>query len=534
MIKELKMVKMKKNVCLIILDGWGIGNEDISNPIYQTPTPTFDLIKKHYPFTSLQASGMAVGLPWLEEGNSEVGHLILGSGRIVYQYYPRINLAIENKSFFQNPVITNFFKHIKENKSHGHLIGLLTSGNVHSSFGHLIALLDWVKQTKIFNLKLHLITDGRDSPPQAALELVKKLREEITNRGGQIEIASLSGRFYAMDKENNWPRIKRVYETIVLGKGKRIKSPEDYLLSSYREGFNDQFIEPALVEGDNLIKDNDALFFFNFREDGIKELVQYFNSDEDFLGGVKERPKNLFIATMTQIKINPPPPAAFPAEIINNTLAEVLSKNQKRQLHLAEAAKSAHITYFFDGLREKPFPGEYWVIIPSLETLHYEQFPELMAKEVTNRLLEAIEENIYDFILVNYANPDLIGHTGNFEAAKACVHFMDSELKRVLDFGLKHNATFFITADHGNIERMLNPYTGRIETQHDPNPVPFYLVSNDFYQPNPLSEEEIKRKEKIISGVLSDVAPTILEILNLPKPAEMSGKSLLRQMIVRA
>lgn len=518
---------MKKTICLIILDGWGIGNEDISNPIYQTPTPTFDLIKKHYPFTSLQASGIAVGLPWLEEGNSEVGHLILGSGRVVYQYYPRINLAIENKTFFQNPVINNFFKYIKEHKSRGHLIGLLTSGNVHSSFNHLLALLDWAAQIKVFDLKLHLITDGRDSPPQAALELVKKLKQEIQNRGGQIEIASLSGRFYAMDKENNWPRIKKVYDTIVSGRGKVIQNPEDYLLSSYRQGLNDQFIEPARLEGDNLIKDNDAIFFFNFREDGIKELVNYFNSDEDFQGGTKIRPKNLFLSSMTEIKTNPAIPAAFPPETIINTLAEVLSKNQKRQLHLAEAAKAAHISYFFDGLREKPFPGEYWVIIPSLETLHYEQFPELMAREVTNRLLEAIEENIYDFILVNYANPDLIGHSGNFEAAKACVHFMDNELKKVLDFGLKHSVTFVITADHGNIERMLNPYTGRPETQHDPNPVPFYLVSNDFYRAEPLPEEEIKKKEKNVLGILTDVAPTILELLNITIPKEMTGKSLI-------
>lgn len=522
---------ISNKICLVILDGWGIGKEDFSNAIYQAKTPFINEIKKYYPTTTLQASGIAVGLPYNEAGNSEVGHLTLGTGQIIYQYSVRISQAINNQTFFQNPALVEVCRHVKENQSSLHIIGLLSEALVHSSYEHLLALVDLAQRYNLKNVFLHLFTDGRDSLPTAGKELLKKLFLDLESRPN-AQIASLSGRFYGMDRDKNYNRTQKVYDLIVFGKGNKFTNPVDYLDNSYKQNITDEFIIPALSQKSEedislkLIKEGDGIIFFNFREERMRQLVETF-VDPNFDKFPVKKFENLKIATMTQYKKEFNTLVAFPPQKISTCLAKVLSENNKRQLHLAESEKAAHVTYFFDGLREEPYPGEYWVIIPSLKTLHLEDYPELMAEKVSARLLQAFEENIYDFILVNYANPDLIGHTGNLEAGIECAKIIDNEVKKIVERGLNYGYTFLITADHGNLERMANPYTGVIETEHDVNPVPFYLVDNRFKRSIPRTETEIRNIERSPGGMLADVSPTILELFGLKIPSEMTGQSLL-------
>mgnify|MGYP000902156810 FL=1 len=522
---------LSSKICLVILDGWGIGREDFSNAIYQAKTPFIKEIKKFYPSTTLQASGIAVGLPFNEAGNSEAGHLTLGTGQIIYQYSVRISQAINNKTFFQNPALVETCRYVKEKNSSLHLIGLLSEALVHSSYEHLLALIDLALQWNIKKINLHLFTDGRDSPPTAAKNLLRKLYLDLENRPN-AKIASLSGRFYGMDRDKNYNRTQKVYDLIIFGKGKIATNPIDYLDNSYKENITDEFIIPAIINPSNedisskLIKEEDGIIFFNFREERMRQLVEVF-VDPYFNQFEVKRFERLKISTMTQYRKDFNVLVAFPPQKISTCLAKVLSENQKRQLHLAESEKYAHVTYFFDGLKEEPYPGEYWVIIPSLKTLHLKDYPELMAEKVSERLLQAFEENIYDFILINYANPDLIGHTGNLEAGIAAAEIVDKEIQKIVSRGLNYNYTFLITADHGNLERMTNPYTGEIETEHDVNPVPFYLVDNQYKRQTPRTDEEIKNIERTAGGMLADVAPTILNLFDLKIPQEMTGQSLL-------
>ncbi len=518
---------LSKKICLIILDGWGIGKEDFSNAIFQAGTPNIDEIKKYYPMTTLQASGIAVGLPYNEAGNSEVGHLTLGTGQILYQYVVRISQSIKNQTFFQNPSLMQAYQHAKDHHSTLHLIGLLSNNIVHSSYDHLIALLDMAVQWKIDKVNLHLFTDGRDSSPTNGKEMIKKLENDLKIRG-QAKIATLGGRFYGMDRDKNYNRIQKYYDALVFGKGKVISDPYSYLEESYQNNITDEFIIPAIVGDPNnsVIQDQDALIFFNFREERMRELAETFANPQFNAFPIKTF-SNLKIVTFTRYRDDFPFPVAFPPQQISVTLAKILSQNNKRQLHLAETEKYAHVTYFFDGLQEQPNPGEYWVIIPSIKTLHLEDYPQLRAQEITTRLLQAFEENIYDFILVNYANPDLIGHTGNLEAGIACAKIIDQEIQKVITEALKLDYTVLITADHGNLEVMLNPLTGEIETEHNTSLVPFYLVDKRYKSANPRSLKEIKEIENSSGGMLADVSPTILELFGLPIPKEMTGQSLL-------
>lgn len=522
---------LSNKICLVILDGWGIGREDFSNPIYQAKTPFINEIKKFYPITTLQASGIAVGLPYNEAGNSEVGHLTLGTGQIIYQYSVRISQAISNQTFFQNPALVEVCRFVKNNQSSLHLIGLLSEALVHSSYEHLLALIDLAQQHNLKNVYLHLFTDGRDSLPTSGKEMLKKLFLDLEMRPN-AKIASLSGRFYGMDRDKNYNRTQKVYDLIVLGKGNTFINPIDYLDNSYKENITDEFIIPALLKKPEedislkLIKEGDGIIFFNFREERMRQLTQAF-VDPYFDKFPVKKFEKLKIATMTQYQKDFNTLVAFPPQKISTCLAKVLSENNKRQLHLAESEKAAHVTYFFNGLKEEPFAGEYWVIIPSLKTLHLEDYPELMAEKVSARLIQAFEENIYDFILINYANPDLIGHTGNLEAGIECAKIIDSEVKKIVERGLNYGYTFLITADHGNLERMANPYTGVIETEHDINSVPFYLVDNRFKRGTPRNETEIRSVERSAGGMLADVSPTILNLFGLKIPQEMTGQSLL-------
>jgi len=539
-----------KKICLVILDGWGIGKEDFSNAIYQADTPNIEKIKKYYPMTTLQASGISVGLPYNEAGNSEVGHLTLGTGQILYQYVVRISQSIKNKTFFQNPSLLEAYHHAKKNKSTLHLIGLLSSNIVHSSYDHLIALLDMADQLKIDKVSLHLFTDGRDSSPTAGKEMIKKLEEDLKIRG-QGEIATISGRFYAMDRDKNYNRIQKCYDALVFGKGKTFNNSIQYLEESYKERITDEFIIPAInqnslfsttinpstmlrIDGEQsrTINDNDSIIFFNFREERMRELAETFANPQFNVFPIKSF-QNLKIVTFTRYRDDFPFPIAFPPQQISINLAQILSSNKKRQLHLSETEKYAHVTYFFDGLQEKPNPGEYWVIIPSIKTLHLEDYPQLRAPEITTRLLQAFEENIYDFILVNYANPDLIGHTGNLEAGIECAKIIDTEIQKVINEALKFNYTLLITADHGNLEIILNPLTGEVKTEHDANLVPFYLIDNRWKLSSPRSLSEIKEIEHSCGGMLADISPTILELFGLSIPQEMTGQSLLPLLGIR-
>jgi len=525
------MPRLCSKICLIILDGWGIGQEDFSNAVYRAGTPNIDEIKKYYPMVSLQASGIAVGLPFNKAGNSEVGHLTLGTGQILYQYSVRISQSIQNGSFFQNPVLLEIYNYVKKNNSTLHLAGLLSDNIVHSSYEHLIALLDLANALKIEKINLHLFTDGRDSPPTNAKELIVKLQKDLKIRG-RAKIASLSGRFYAMDRDNNFNRTAKCYHALVFGKGKVEKDPGRYLEESYKEGITDEFIVPALIgdpenpESLGVINEEDGIIFFNFREERMRQLVEaFYNPQFDEFPAKKFQ--KLKIATFTQYKKDFPLPAVFLPQKISTCLSQLLSKAGKRQLHLAETEKYAHVTYFFNGLKEKPFPGEYWVIIPSIKTLHLEDYPELKAPEISTRLFQSFDENIYDFILVNYANPDLIGHTGNIKAGIQCAKIIDQEIAKVIKKSQELNYTTIITADHGNLERMMNPLTGVIETEHDISLVPFYLIDKRWRFSSPRSKKEILEIERWAGGMLADVSPTILELFGLPIPSEMTGQSLL-------
>ncbi|MGE4554939.1 MAG: 2,3-bisphosphoglycerate-independent phosphoglycerate mutase [Candidatus Paceibacterota bacterium] len=519
-----------EKICLVILDGWGIGQKNFSNPIYVAQLKFLEEVKRWYPMTALQASGASVGLPFNKAGNSEVGHLTIGTGQIYYQHAVRISQAIQNKSFFQNPVLLKIYNFVKNNQSALHLIGLLSDNVVHSSYDHLIALIDLAKYFNLNKVYLHLLTDGRDSSPYKAKELIEKLKNDLKLRG-RGEIASLCGRFYGMDRDQNYKRIEKYYNLLVFGEGNVSSDPLEYLEKSYQQGITDEFILPCLIKDPQdqnlkIIQENDGVIFFNFREERMRELLEPFFM-ENFSHFPIKKFQNLKIVTFTKYRKDFPFEVAFPPHEINVCLSKTLSENGKRQIHIAETEKFAHVSYFFNGLKEKPYPGEYWVAIPSIKTLHLDEYPALRAPEITQRTLQAIEENIYDFILVNYANGDLIGHTGNFEAGVKCAKIIDEEVFKLVTNGLKENFTFIITSDHGNLEQMKNPFTGEVDTEHNNNLVPFYLIDNRLKLSKPREEREINYLEKVAGGMLSDVAPTILSMFNLNIPKEMTGQSLL-------
>lgn len=516
---------MKQTLILAILDGWGIGNMDESNPIYVAKPQAMQRIHDRFPGGALQSSGIMVGLPWGEEGNSEVGHLTIGAGKILYQHFPRISLAVKDGSFYENKALRSAFAHAKKTMGAVHLIGLLTSGNVHASLEHLAALLEMAKREKCGKLFLHLSTDGRDGPPRSALDLIARLREEI-ERAGVGEIASIAGRYYAMDRDKHWDRTARAY-AMLLGDAPHTNSPEEAVKSSYGKNIADEFIEPSVSPGGAPIRDRDAVIFFNFREDRMRQLVTPF-VDANFKQFPVTPFKNLFIATMTQYDETFSAAVAFPNETVEHPLGKVLADEDKIQLRIAETEKYAHVTYFFNGLREKPYPNEYRILIPSEHSSKPEEFPEMRASAITDRALVALGEGRFDFILLNYANPDIIAHTGNYDATILAVKAVDREIDRLTKATLEGNHVLCITSDHGNAEVVLDPQTGEVETKHNPSPVPFYLVGSHFERKGKPDGNPFKLPS---IGLLSDVAPTILELMKLPKPEEMTGQNLLPQLL---
>lgn len=516
----------KRTVALIILDGWGIGRNDPTNAIYVAQPENINYIKGHYLAGSLQASGIAVGLPWGEEGNSEVGHLTIGAGKVIYQHLPRITLAIRNGAFFQNKVLIEATEHAVKNKSALNLLGLFSEGNVHASFEHLTALIQFAQKMNVSQINLHLFADGKDSRPKSFLDLLEKLNKQIP-LGKQVKLATVAGRHYALDRDRHWDRTQQAYDVLV-GKGAPVADVKEHVNYQYQRDLTDQYLEPAIIGPEiNAIKDGDAVLFFDFREDSIRQIVSAFIT-EDF----KEFPivplKNLYIATMTQysdrFKVN----VLFPPEKIEMPLGVVLAENNKLQLRVAETEKYAHVTYFFNGLKDAPLKDEYRILVPSRNIVHHDEHPEMMAEEIGNRVTQAIEEGEMDFILANFANPDIIAHTGNFEAAIKAIKTTDAQIGKIIKAALAKNAVVIITSDHGNAERMIDPLTGIPETRHDANPVPIYLVGKEFEKPK--DADTIIQIENETSGILSDVAPTILELMSIAKPAEMSGESLIKRL----
>jgi len=514
-----------KRTILIILDGWGIAPPGPGNAPSQGRTPNLKNIESYYPSTTLHASGINVGLPWWEEGNSEVGHLTIGCGQTIYQYLPRIVSAIQNGSFFRSPAFLGAIDHVKNRGSRLHLIGLVSSGAIHSYIDHLYALLDLCKKENVKDVYIHVFTDGRDAPQKEGVLFLRHLQNRLSlQKTGKI--ATVTGRSFAMDRDRNWERIKKTYQCLTEGKGENASDLISYLNSSYQKGITDEYIEPAVVDPEGLIRNNDAVIFFNFREERARELTLAFVK-EDFKEFERKRINNLYFATMTRYFEDIDLPAAFEPPKIKNCLGKVLAGAGLSQFRIAETEKYAHVTYFFNGLKEKPFPGEDRDIIPSQGGPHYDRNPEMQASVITEKVIEKIELDKYHFILINFANPDMVGHTGNIKAAIRAAEIVDTCVGRILK-ATKGKYVTLITADHGNFEEMINPRTGKIIGEHSSNPVPFYLIDPELKSPI-IRPTKLEYREKG-GGFLFDIAPTILEYLELPQPQEMVGLSLLSSL----
>lgn len=509
---------MRRSVVLIVLDGWGIGPQNESNPIHVVRPETFRLLEEHFPVTSLQASGISVGLPWGEVGNSEVGHLTIGAGKVIYQYYPRITLAIRDGSFFRNEVLIGAVAHAKRYGSAVNLVGLLSKGNVHASLEHINALVKLAAEHGVDRVNLHLFADGKDSPPKTLERFLAEVPRE--------RIATLTGRYYAMDRNKNWNLTEAAYACLVGIAGERVSDPASAIAATYAKGHTEEFLPPLILKEDGVIQENDAVIFLNYRKDSIRQIAEAFILDGFDAFPVKKF-ERLSIVTMTRYEERFKVPVAFPPENVERPLGKLLEDLGKTQLRIAETYKYAHVTYFFNGYREEPYKNEYRVLIPSLTTPHPDDHPELQAAAITDRVLQAIEGQAFDFILVNYANPDTIAHTGNYQAALETVRVLDREIGRVIAAAKGTPTILLITSDHGNIEQMISPVTGYFETQHDPSPVPFYLVAEEFKGCKFINWRALAGET---AGILADIAPTILELMKIPQPKEMTGRSLLRSL----
>lgn len=515
---------MAKKIILLILDGWGIAEPSGGNAISTAKTPALDNIEKNYFSTSLQASGMATGLPWGREGNSEVGHTNLGAGRIVYQYLPRITNAIRDGSFFKNKAFLGAVNFVKVNNSTLHLMGMVSSGTIHSYTDHLYALLELARQNNLQKVVLHIFTDGKDSSPKEGLADISNLQLRLQAQP-EAKIGTIVGRVYGMDRNNNWQLTQKAYELITQGKGNTTEDPLQYIKNSYESGLTDFNIEPVVVQENGqpvgLVKKGDGLIFFNFREDSARQITKAFVAeDKDFQNFPRTKISNLYFVGMTDYQKGLPIEIAFPPPEIKMSLAETLSKAGKKQLHIAETEKYAHVTYFFNGEKDIKHAGEEHALIASRGAPYYEKEPNMQVYAITENLYENI--SLYDFFVINFANADILAHTGDFEAAVKGIEAIDTNISGILELAKSQKATLIITADHGNAESMRDMKTGTIITRHTPNPVPFYLASEEYKAPKPNPPLYIVEP----SGVLADVAPTILKLMGIKIPPQMTGKPL--------
>ncbi|MEA3273439.1 MAG: 2,3-bisphosphoglycerate-independent phosphoglycerate mutase [Patescibacteria group bacterium] len=518
-------MKRFKPIVLVILDGWGHQEEKEGNAILNANLPTFDKLDHYYPKVFLQASGLVVGLPWLQPGNSEVGHQILGTGQIIYQNLPRIFTAIRNGSFFKNKTLLNVLRQAKLNQTNLHFFGLVSDGGVHAHTDHLIALLEVAKDQGLSSDKIfiHVITDGRDTSPKSAEKYLSKVLNLNFGR-----IASISGRYYAMDRNKNWDRTEKAFAAMVNGKGILETNPSEAIKKQYAKKITDEFMEPIVLTDDGKqpigkIQENDTVVFFNFRKDRARQITEAFVVPNFDKFESATRPEKIRFVCMSQYEKGLDTELIFPPQKITLRISEILSKKNYRQLKIAETEKYAHVTYFFNGGREKPFEGEDHILIPSKNNPSYAEAPEMSAREITAELSKKITENIYDFIVVNYANSDMVGHTGDLKAAVKAVETMGQCLKDLMETVIKAGGCLLVTADHGNVEQMINLKTKEINTQHSNNPVPCWLVTPDNYK----KREPREMIEGKAQGLLIDIPPTILDLFDIKKPSKMRGVSLL-------
>ena len=506
----------KKLMMLMILDGYGINENPKGNAIAMANTPVMDKLIKQNPNTTIKTSGLDVGLPEGQMGNSEVGHTNIGAGRIVYQELTRITKSIEDGDFFSIPELTEAIENCKKHNSKLHVMGLLSDGGVHSHIRHLYAILELAKRKGFEDVYVHCFLDGRDTPPASAegyiIQLEKKMEEK-----GVGKIASITGRFYAMDRDKRWERLQKAYDALVNGVGEKSGSAAKAIEDSYQKETFDEFVEPTLIcNGDEpiaTISENDSVIFFNFRPDRAREITRAL-VDKDF-DAFETKKMNLYYVcftnyddTIKNVKV------AFKKDEIKNTFGEVVSKNNLTQLRIAETEKYAHVTFFFNGGEEKQYPGEDRILIPSPKVETYDMQPEMSAYEVTEKVVEAIKSEKYDCIILNYANSDMVGHTGNLEAAIKAVEAVDECVGKVVEAVQSVQGTLLITADHGNSEQMIDYTTGEPHTAHTTNPVPLILIGKDA---------------KLKSGRLADLAPTMLDIMGIRKPDEMTGETLIEK-----
>ncbi len=523
--------QIKKPTVLIVIDGWGVAPDGDGNAITRAHTPNFDRFIRTYPTMTLRASGEEVGLSWGEMGNSEVGHLGIGAGRVYYQTFPRINRAVDVGEFNTNEAFAHAFEHVKQQGSRLHLIGMVSQGRVHSMDTHCHALLEAAKKAGLKDVFVQAILDGRDTIQNAGIDFITTLQEKIAQIGiGKI--ASLSGRYYAMDRDTRWDRIQHAYEVMAAGKGVQATDPVEAIKASYQNEVYDEEFEPTVItENDEpvgLVQDNDAVIFFNFRPDRMRELTEAFVLP-GFDGFQRKAVVNLFPVTMAEYEKGLPVEVAFPPEVIEKTLAQILSERGLTQLHIAETEKYAHVTFFLNGTREEPFPGEDRVIIPSPKVAAYNEQPEMSAYQITERVVKEMRENRFDFIVMNFANPDMVGHTGDLEAGIKAVEVVDACLGKIVEETLVREGHVFITADHGNAEEMKNLRTGEMYKEHATNPVPFLIIGKQ-YEGHPSIAGEVPEGDLSLMspvGMLADVAPTILAVMGIDQPTEMTGQALL-------
>ena len=504
---------MSKKALLMILDGWGLGDQKKDDVIFNTPPPYWDYLMNNYPHSQLQASGENVGLPDGQMGNSEVGHLNIGAGRVVYQDLVKINRACADNSILQNPEIVSAFSYAKENGKNVHFMGLTSNGGVHSSMVHLFKLCDIAKEYNINNTFIHCFMDGRDTDPKSGKGFIEELSAHCEKSAGKI--ASIIGRYYAMDRDKRWERVKEAYDLLVNGEGKKATDMVQAMQESYDEGVTDEFIKPIVnANCDGTIKEGDVVIFFNYRNDRAKELTVVLTQQDMPEAGMHTIPglqyycMTPYDASFKGVHI------LFDKENVANTLGEYIASKGLNQLHIAETEKYAHVTFFFNGGRETPFDNEDRILVPSPKVATYDLKPEMSAYEVKDKLVDAINENKYDFIVVNFANGDMVGHTGIYEAIEKAVVAVDACVKDVIEAAKAQGYEAIIIADHGNADHALNE-DGTPNTAHSLNPVPCVYVTEN-------------KAAKVEDGRLADVAPTILKIMGLEAPADMNGQILIK------
>lgn len=517
----------KGPVVLVILDGWGEWDNVIGNAVAQADLPTFDYLNANYPKLLLDASGPSVGLPWGVYGNSEVGHQTIGSGQIIFQYLSVIDSAIQSGELAKKEILIDIIENLIETGKALHLWGLVSDGGVHSHIDHILNILETARDKGLKKVFVHFISDGRDTNQRVAKGFVKKLEDKMADLGvGQI--ASLGGRYFAMDRNNNWDRIEKAYKTFI-GQGERkIKDVSTAIDEMYKEDITDEYFEPSVVVGEDgqaigALENGDALFCFNFRKDRARQMTSVFLRDDFKNFDIQDGPKVEYIC-MTEYDADLSHNVLFVPQKITTRVAELISKKGLKQLRIAETEKFAHVTYFFNGGVNTPYEGEDRIFVPSKNCKSYADVPEMSAYEVTDKLLEQVEAEKHDFILVNYANSDMVGHTGVLEAGIETCEVVDKCLSKLIEAVLNKNGQLIISADHGNIEEMFKVETGAVDTEHSTNPVPCWLVSNDLKQDKPLEPGMFSSAECIIA----DLAPTVLELLDIEAPRKMNGRSLVK------